>query len=226
VAEVAAVSPTRPIPDPQPAGNGNAPKPRLAAKSFVPNADVVIMFAEPVSSKTTNRYWVAIAPAGTAPSVYGSWTFVEDGATSVKLTAPSAPGTYELRLHGNYPAKSFDIKHTVRFEITTASKPAAGATPLAMQRFSLVSPKVPAGGHAEVVFAAPLHAASGEKFWITIVAVGSGDSTWGKYDYITDGSRGMKLAVPTSPGDYEVRLHANYPRMTTNVVFRTRITVE
>jgi len=227
VAAVAAVAPTRPLPEREPPdAPSGTPKPRLAAKSYAPNADVVITFAAPVPSKTTNRYWVAIAAAGSAPSVYGPWTFVEDGATSVTLKAPGAPGSYELRLHGNYPAKSFDIKQAVRFEIADAAKPVAGMTPLAKQRFSLASSKVPAGGHAELVFAAPLHAASGEKFWITIVTADATDSTWGKYDYVTGGARGMKLEVPKAPGEYEIRLHGNYPRLTTNVVFRARITVE
>jgi len=35
----------------------------------------------------------------------------------------------------------------------------------------------------------------------------------------------VKGGAPAKPGAYEVRLHANYPKQSTNVVFRTRVEV-
>jgi hypothetical protein len=61
---------------------------------------------------------------------------------------------------------------------------------------------------------------------VTVVERRAADSTWGKYAYVPAGARSMSLDVPSTPGDYEVRLHANYPTKTTNLVYRAVIRVE
>ena len=72
----------------------------------------------------------------------------------------------------------------------------------------------------------PLRAAPGEKFWATVVKRGSSDATWAAYEYVPEGAASMLLQVPSVQGDYEVRLHANYPRLTTHVVHRESLHVE
>ena len=62
--------------------------------------------------------------------------------------------------------------------------------------------------------------------WAAIVAVGQPDSEWGVWAYVPDAARRMVLKAPANPGDYEVRLHANYPTKSYNVVHRVRIHVE
>jgi hypothetical protein len=70
-----------------------------------------------------------------------------------------------------------------------------------------------------------MHAAPNERFWVTIVEVGAADDTWGAYDYVPPGARRMQLAAPARPGDYEVRLHGNYPTKTTNLIHRVPLRV-
>ena len=40
-----------------------------------------------------SSYWAAIAPSGSRDATYGTWTWVDAGATRVSLVAP-APGSY------------------------------------------------------------------------------------------------------------------------------------
>ncbi|HSK01664.1 MAG TPA: serine/threonine-protein kinase [Kofleriaceae bacterium] len=101
-----------------------------------------------------------------------------------------------------------------------------GITPRSGQRFSLASRKVPAGGKVSLRFPGPLRAAPNERFWVTVIEAGTPDDRWGQWDYVTDGARTFSLGVPDKPGAYEVRLHANYPKQTTNVVHRAAIRVE
>ncbi len=103
---------------------------------------------------------------------------------------------------------------------------APGITPASEPRLTLAAATVAAGAAVDVAFAAPLHAAPGEQFWITIVAAGAPDTTWGAYRYIDDGAQAIQLTAPTAPGAYEVRLHGNYPTRTTNVVARAAIQVQ
>lgn len=51
------------------------------------------------------------------------------------------------------------------------------------------------------------------------------DSTWGAWEWVPEGARNMTLLGPLHPGDYEIRLHANYPRILVNIVHRVAITV-
>ncbi len=69
-----------------------------------------------------------------------------------------------------------------------------------------------------MTFAAPLHAAKREKFWMTIVKAGALDAAYATYDYVPDLAGSMTLKAPLTAGDYEVRLHASYPRLSRNLV--------
>jgi hypothetical protein len=100
-----------------------------------------------------------------------------------------------------------------------------GITPRSGQRFSIAR-TVPPGGKASLRFPGPLRAAPNERFWATVVEAGTADDRWGQWDYVPDGARTFSLGVPDKPGAYEVRLHANYPKLTTNVVHRAAIRVE
>jgi hypothetical protein len=71
-----------------------------------------------------------------------------------------------------------------------------------------------------------MRALPSEQFWVTVVERGTADSKWGKYAYVPPNARTMSLEVPSAPGDYEIRLHANYPTKTTNLVHRAALRVE
>ncbi|HEX7839796.1 MAG TPA: hypothetical protein VF469_20110, partial [Kofleriaceae bacterium] len=103
---------------------------------------------------------------------------------------------------------------------------APGVTPAALQRFTVGSTALRPGARIDVAFAAALRAAPGERFWITVVDAGAADSAWGTYEYVPAGARHIQLTAPAKPGDYEVRLHGNYPTKATNLVHRVAIRIE
>jgi hypothetical protein len=150
------------------------------------------------------------------------------GATWATLKAPSRPGAYEVRLHTDYPAKSFNVQAAVPLTVAASAEldPALAVTPPSGQRFTLASRAVHAGATIALAFPQPLRAAPREQFWVTVVEAGTPDSRWGAYEYVPAAARRMQLAAPAKPGAYEVRLHGNYPTKTTNVVHRVPIRVE
>ena len=101
--------------------------------------------------------------------------------------------------------------------------PAASVSP---ERFGVAASTVKAGEPVALVFPEPLKAKTGEQYWAAIVAVGQPDSEWGVWAYVPDAARRMVLKAPATAGDYEVRLHGNYPTKSFNVVHRVRIHVE
>jgi hypothetical protein len=225
-----AIAPTE---TPRPAARTGAPSFRLDATAYEPGDAIEVRFAAPVRSKPQSRAWITVVEADRPASAYGTWGYVEDGATAATLKAPTRPGAYEIRLHTDYPAKSFHVVHAVRVSVGSLlaeaepaeadSEPAV--TPRSAQRFTLATATVRAGGKIDVRFATALRASPRERFWITVVAAGARDDTWGAYDYVPAAARRMHLTAPAKPGDYEVRLHANYPTKTTNLVHRVALRV-
>jgi hypothetical protein len=202
----------------------------LDAASYGPGQPISVRFTAAVSSTPRSRAWITVIEADQPPSAYGEWSYLEDATTAATLKAPDKPGSYEVRLHTDYPAKTFHIVHAVRIAVAAPAAPAAIAaeptiTPRAQQRFTVAARTVPPGASVALTFATALHAAPDERFWVTIVEVGAADDTWGAYDYVPPGARRMQLAAPAKPGDYEVRLHGNYPTKTTNLIHRVPLRV-
>jgi hypothetical protein len=202
----------------------DAPSFHLGAPTYAAGEDIAIRFTAPVSSTEDRRAWITVIGADQPPSAYGAWSYLDNGATSATLKAPAKPGAYEVRLHTDYPARTFNVRRTV--PVMVAPEAAPQLTPPSAQRFTVASAKLSPGAKLNVAFATALHAAPNEQFWITIVDAGAGEATWGAYDYVPPGARRMQLTAPSKPGDYEVRLHANYPTKSTNLVHRVAIRVE
>jgi hypothetical protein len=208
------------------------PSLQLGSAFYPPGAAIDIRFSAPISSTSGHRAWIAVSPAGSPPTSYGTWSYVDDGARGATLKAPAKSGAYEIRLYTDYPVKSHNVARTAGFTVAPLAEapdsppPPPGATPLADQRFTLASTTIPRGGRAELRFPVPLRALPKERFWVTVVPRGTADSRWAKYDYVPAVARTMTLDVPSTPGDYEVRLHANYPTKTTNLVHRAALRVE
>ena len=232
--EVRAPRPRAPRPVPvQPAATRTSQGPmfRVDATSYAPRAPIAVRFSSPIPSTPTSRAWITLVEPAKSASSYGpGWSYLDDGATTATLRAPTTPGTYEIRLHTDYPAKRHHIRHRVQVTVTeAAAAPSSDRTPTETppraQRFRVTSTTVVGGEQATVVFAAPMHAEAGQRFWITVVERSEPDTRWSAFAYLSPGVRRMQLAVPTTAGDYEIRLHANYPRHTTNVVHRVGIQV-
>ena len=225
----AAVERSRPAPvpvekKPTPRPTPSTPSFRLADTTVAPGEEIVVRFAAPVPSPSGSRAWITTVEADRPDSQYGAWEYVADGAKTATLKAPKQPGAYQVRLHTEYPKKSTHVVHRAGFTVVAAPEPAETAP--ADQRFTVAATTVAPGDKAELRFAAPLRAKKGERFWVTVVAAGKPDAQYGSWEYVADGAKRASLAVPAAPGDYEIRLHANYPTKSTNVVHRVAIRVE
>ena len=215
----------KPAPPPEPPPPPNSPvRFTLDKPSYRPGEKVTFKFPGPVSSSGSHKAWVTIVNEGAVDTQYGTWTFVADGGRSVELQAPAVAGTYEARVHTDYSAMSFNLRHRVKFAVKVDT-PTDTVTAPAKQRFALAKTRFALREEVHVTFPTKMHAIKGERFWITIVNASFGDNRYGEYEYVPDQATTMKLNAPGAPGDYEVRLHANYPSLATNVVFRVPITV-
>jgi hypothetical protein len=225
------------------AGMSAVPKFTLGATTYRAGEAVVMKFALPVPSAGNRRAWVTIVEANKPKDSYASWEYVTDNARSATMKAPTAPGQYEARVHTDYPTKQTNMRYSVRFEV----KPAAGAsegtgsattatststppaeievTPLAKQKFKLKSTQLAPRETAVLLFPQAMHAEKGERFWVTVIRAGATDSEYGAYEYVADRATSAKLVMPSVAGDYQIRLHANYPTKATNVVHRVAVTV-
>jgi serine/threonine-protein kinase len=197
----------------------------LDKQTYAPGETIRIAFAQPVPSLGTRRAWVTIVEAGRSPESYGGWEFLPDKARAADLTAPMTAGEYEVRIHTDYSMRAFNLRHSVRFTVSTGVGSAPQVTPLAKQRFALARTRFKPRETIAITFPTPMRAVHHERFWITVVAADASDTTYGQYEYVADKATSVSLSAPVKPGDYEVRLHANYPRRTTNVVFRTAVEV-
>jgi len=205
-----------------------APTFTLDHQTYTTGEPIEIHFNGPIASAEGSRSWVTTVEAGQPPTSYGAWEYVEDHAHTATIKAPDKPGRYEVRLHSDYPKLSTNVRYSVAFTLADQSAPVqtdAGATPLNRQRFSLGSPAAQVGGKVDVRFPQAMIATKDEKFWITIAKRGSADTEYGAWEYLPAGARAITLTAPTDAGDYEVRLHANYPTKSTNVVFRSPLHV-
>jgi serine/threonine protein kinase len=222
IAQVATTTPTEPASPAQIATSGSPTTFKLDAKSYAPGQPITITFPAPISSTTKSRAWVTVVEAGRSPSQYGAWEYVADRATTARLVAPKQPGAYEVRLHTDYPTKSTNLTHAVPLTVAPAAE-----KPLATSfRFHVKAKTVRGGDNIEIVFPEPMVAAPGERFWVTTTTPDADASSYGTYEYVPPAAKTMTLRAPKATGDYEVRLHANYPTKSTNLVYRMRIHVD
>ncbi len=208
--------------DPPPPQSGGVVPKLQVAKSYATGGSITVRFSAPMPSPSNNRAWVTVIAAGARPDQYDKWTYVEDRATTAVLPVPMSPGAYEVRLHTDYPQRSTNLRESVPITV----RDGAGAAPAPEARFMLASKVVRVGELVEITFPGPLTPAPGEQFWITSIEKGAPDTKYGAWEYVKAGARELSFRVPKTPGDYEIRLHANYPRLSTNVVHRASIRVE
>lgn len=195
----------------------------LADTSVVAKSQLVFRFPARVASPSGDASWVSISPANSANTSYLTWTFVTDKASSAELVVPEKPGTYEARLYTHYPKQSYNVAHRVAFTVEALAEAPDAPT---VERFKLADPSLAPGQMIRILFPGAMVAKKGERYWVTVVAAGAPDTKYDAWEYVADRSRSASLKAPPTPGDYEVRLHANYPTKSTNVVFRVPLAVK
>jgi len=79
--------------------------------------DVTVVFPAPLVAKQGEQYWAAVVAVGKPDSEWGVWAYVPQNARKLTLKPPATPGSYEVRLHGNYPTRSYNVVHRVRIRV-------------------------------------------------------------------------------------------------------------
>ncbi|MBM4320302.1 MAG: hypothetical protein FJ125_10145 [Deltaproteobacteria bacterium] len=76
---------------------------------FAPGEPVEVRFVPPLPPAPAGSYWLTITAVGAPDRDFGEYVYLDGGAQSARLAAPVTPGKHELRLHGDYPARSFHV---------------------------------------------------------------------------------------------------------------------
>lgn len=132
------------------------------------------------------RDFITIVPAGAAEGTYKSGYQYTSKGSPLQLTAPDAPGVYEIRyLMGQAPHRS-----------------------LASQQFEVQGTEASIQAPAEVLAGAPINftwqGPGNVQDFITVVPASAPDKDYGPYVYTRQGPS-LKLLSPEEPGDYELR---------------------
>ncbi len=74
---------------------------------------------------------------------------------------------------------------------------------------------------------------SQKRYWVCLAKAGTPDSEWGDWSFVYDNMTAIDLAIKKNlvdgklpAGDYEVRLHSEYPTKPHNVVTRIKVAVK
>jgi hypothetical protein len=130
------------------------------------------------------RDFITIVPASTPEKTYKGYEYTRAGSP-VTLTAPDAPGDYEIRyLTGQGYLTLARAKITVGGVTATLSLPA----------------QIPAGETVSIKWTGP----GNPRDFVTIVKAGAVERTWQRYEYTRAGNP-LKLPAPDVAGEYEVR---------------------
>lgn len=78
--------------------------------------DVVITFDRPLTGRATNQYWVALQPASAPTSETTGRIVLERTDLGVHLRT-TAPGDFEVRLHGNWPKEEQHLLSRVAVKV-------------------------------------------------------------------------------------------------------------
>ena len=78
---------------------------------------VTVRFAKPLKTLPGEKYWITIVKAGSDSTAYNSYRYLESGARSIELDAPGSAGEYEIRLHGNYPTKTYNLLMSLPIDV-------------------------------------------------------------------------------------------------------------
>ncbi|MEW5738036.1 MAG: transposase [Myxococcota bacterium] len=199
-----------------------------------------LRFNKPMKAQPGEKFWVTIVFATAGDKEYTSYKYLEPDATSIDLAAPAVPGEYEVRLHGNYPTKTYNLIDRLKFKSTQGDpsaepelEDAATVAPLPEDKgatskmMSVAKARLDAKARFTLRFPKALKAKKNEKFWIAISSPSTADADYLTYEYIeVAGAKSIELSAPDAAGEYELRLHGNYPTKKVNVVDRLKITVK
>ncbi|MBT8445217.1 MAG: hypothetical protein KJO13_10740, partial [Gammaproteobacteria bacterium] len=156
--------------------------------------------------------WLALAEVGSADNAYVLYEYVGAGVTARTWTVnmPSTPGEYEFRLF---------LDNGYEREATSAAVAVLVPPPDPSEPELAVDTTTAQGG--DVVTVTLTNAPGGATDWLALAAVEAPDTTYLQYTYVGAGldSRTWAVTMPSTPGDYELRLFLDngYQRAATSV---------
>jgi hypothetical protein len=137
---------------------------------------------------------------GNAERKYLDYKYTRDGSP-VKITAPEAPGEYEVR----YILGQGDTVIATQ-KVTVGSMSASLTVPA----------QVAAGAKVSMSWTGP----GNPRDYLTVVKAGAAERTWGRYEYVSKGNP-ITMIAPDAPGEYEAR----YLSAQNNTLARAKFTV-
>ncbi|MGF1626415.1 MAG: HEAT repeat domain-containing protein [Alphaproteobacteria bacterium] len=186
-----------------------APALAVDAATVLANERIVVRYSGLPGSRSQ---WIAIAPAGSADSAWGNWAYADEPAEGVVTLPHQAPGDYELRAYLESPREVI-----ARLPITVVPIDPDAVTVPTLEADATTF----AVGEQIGIRWSGLPGSRND--WITVVPVGTPDSTWGDWAY-TGNTPSGRLVLPgqDAPGNYEIRAYLEWPR---EVVARIPLTV-
>jgi len=115
---------------------------------------------------------------------------------------------------------------SLKFAVAAIAILAAGLSVQAEPSFTLVKSTITRGENPQAKYSESLAAPAGNQYWITVCKAGAADSAWGSWQYCKNGDTNAFLAPQVQAGDYEIRLHAPYPKKSHGVIFRVAVEVK
>ncbi|MEE9454899.1 MAG: VWA domain-containing protein [Paracoccaceae bacterium] len=146
--------------------------------------------------------YISVAEVGTAGGKYINYTYTRDG-TPLRLEMPVEPGEYEVRYVQNQ-----DNTVLARQLITVS----------AVSGQIMAPERALAGENVIVEWQGPDY----QNDYISVAKIGSDDNKYEEYTYTRDGSP-MRLQMPGTPGEYEIRYVINQDA---SVLVRRTITLD
>jgi Ca-activated chloride channel family protein len=133
--------------------------------------------------------WIGIAPAGSPPADHlsGGYVWVEQAENPLTLTAPAAPGAYEIRFIEGVDST---VLATRPLTVTAATA-------------TLEGPDSGMAGSAVTIRYAPAAAPQGSFVGIVAPEAAAGDYIQGSWAYVDGGE--ARINLPTTAGRYELR---------------------
>lgn len=99
---------------------------RVEAEPVPAGARLRVRFEAPVGGRALDRRWLTLVPRGSSDALVGDRVLLEAGAA--EATVPTvAPGAFELRLHDEYPRRSYHVVQRVPVDVVARAGSGAPA---------------------------------------------------------------------------------------------------
>ena len=122
--------------DSRPTASKGTGVPFLLESGFIYTGETpIVHFDRPVPTEG-GRYWITVVDAAKADDKWGTWPYIDTGATEVPLSAVNTPGWYEVRLHGRYPEFSTHLISRAVLEVVEDPTGAAPSRPASTESAS------------------------------------------------------------------------------------------